>query len=389
MFKNFTVIAILLLITSGAGFAQSNFTKGYVVLAHGDTISGLVDDRGEFRNSQQITFKATGTSEEKQYQPADLISYQVGGHIYRSTQITHQGQPQTVFLELINDGHLRLFYWKDSKDKQYLYVQQDSALLELTNEKKTIKQNGKKYAFYAKGYVNTLNTVAGDCGEAATEDLKFNLKAIAAYVAAYNTCKGGVAYTSEKPSIRARITKSIYAGINQSSVATVGSARFSETNTRTGLNAGVGLHIGFPNNKFFFDLLAEYNRKGAEAVAERINFDLHYLNISPGISYVYPKGKLRPMVGIGFTAGYLVSSKESAYTRMRYEKQVRLFDNTVENDEVPYEVGFEAKAGVKYALVNNLNLVLKARFSKTLIPFNFGSSIYYNHVASLQAGLEF
>ncbi len=390
MLRHFTFVAFLFLITSTASFAQSDFKAGYVVLLQGDTVSGFLDDRGDVRNAQRATFRASADAEKKSYLPTDITSYQVGSRIYRAAQVIDQGQPQAVFLELINDGNLRLLYWKDSKDKDHLYVQKAEAEpQELTNEKKKVKQNGKAYIFYARAYVNTLNALTADCGGPATESLRYNLKAIASYVGAYNTCKGGEAYSSAKPAVKASITKSVYAGLNHSEVVTAGNAKFSETNSRTGLNAGIGFHVNFPNRKFHFDLLAEYNRKGAEAEKERINFDLHYLNVSPGIGYVYPKGRLKPMLGAGFVAGYLLNSKASAYTRTSYEKQIRLFDSMTDNSEVAYEVGYEGRAGVKYALANDLQLLLKIRFARTLVPFSFRSSTYHNHVFSLQAGMEF
>ncbi|TXK47959.1 PorT family protein [Pontibacter qinzhouensis] len=389
MLKYFTLSISFIFICITTGLSQNTFKKGFLVFAIGDTLHGLLEDRVDIRNAQEVMFKQTETADKKLYFPTDLSAYQVGSRTYLSTNVKQNGQPQNLFLEVINDGPLRLLYYKDIDDKQHFYAQTATEFHELTNERKTVDQNGKTFSFYTKAHVTILNTLTADCGEPATEKLNFTMKALSAHVAAYNACRGGLSYASAKATTKPTFSQSVFVGINQSQVVTAGAARFQETNTRTGLNAGAGIHLNFPNRKYHVDLLAEYNRKGAEAEAERINFDLHYISLSPGFSYTFSKSRFKPLLGAGFVAAYLLNSPEEAYTRMRLGKKVRIFDNMVENSEVPYEVGYEVRAGVKYALQNDLQLLVKARFTRTLIPFSFGASTYHNHVASVQVGLEF
>lgn len=177
-------------------------------------------------------------------------------------------------------------------------------------------------------------------------------------------------------------------GMNSSQVETTGDAYFRKTGTR----AGLGLHMNFPNvnDKLHLDIVAEYNQKGAEAEKEQINFNLHYLNLAPGVSYVYPKGKLKPVIGAGFVGGYLLN-KESAYIKKSSNGQEsRIFYRPPHTDnEVTYEVGYEVKAGLKYELAAETLLIFRAKYAKTLIPFNFISNSYWNKVISFQVGLEF
>lgn len=391
MYKEFTLIAFVLLVFNAACFAQNNFKEGYIIDAKGDTIRGQVDDRGDYRNSQLATFKASSDAQESKFLPTDIGSYKVGPKTYYATSIDDNGQPLPVFLELINDGSLRLFYWNDKADKVHFFVQKNDNTYELTNEQREVQQEGKTYRMFSRAYISLLNILTEDCGLSASGNLAFSLKAISNYVAKYNACKGDKAYVSDKPSHKALIKKSVYAGTNLSQVKTTGDARFKETNTKAGLSAGFGLHVNFPgiNDKLYFDLLADYNQKGAEAEKEQINFNLHYINLAPGASYVYPKGKFRPVLGAGFVVGYLLNPA-SAYIRYKDGQETRLFYNppSVDN-EVKYEFGYEVRGGIKYELAPNKFLLLKVKYSATLIPFNFITNSYRNKMLSFQTGIEF
>lgn len=89
-------------------------------------------------------------------------------------------------------------------------------------------------------------------------------------------------------------------------------------------------------------------------------------------------------------AGYLLN-KESAYIKKSSDGQEsRIFYRPPHTDnEATFEVGYEARAGLKYELTTEMLLLLKVRYSKTLIPFGFISNAYMNEVISLQLGLEF
>jgi opacity protein-like surface antigen len=382
---------VLTLLISTASLAQSNFKSGYIINPKGDTIQGLIDDRGDLRNAQRITFQKSANSEKAVLLPTDIEGYSVASKIYVANSVKFEEQATTVFLELINAGTLKLFRWQDPNDKTRFFVQKNTELYELTNDEVRTQEGGKTYSYRTKAYLGLLTSLTSDCGTMPTANFAFNLKAISGYVTKYNTCKGDAVYESSKTQNKTRLSKSVYGGINQTWVATSGTTRFNETTTETGITAGAGLHYSLSSGKLFLDLLAEYNKKGAVAEKERITFDLHYINISPGISYVYPKGKLKPMLGAGFVAGYLLN-KESAYTRMSYDRQIRLFHSSTTGSsdaEAVTEIGYQLRGGVKYALNDKLGLLLLMRYSKSMINFNFSSGIYSNELASVQVGIEF
>lgn len=382
---------VLTLLISTASLAQSNFKSGYIINLKGDTIQGLIDDRGDLRNAQRITFQKSANAAKEVLLPTDIEGYTVAFKIYKSNSVKFDEQTATVFLELINDGALKFFRWQDPNDKTHFFVQKNTEMYELTNDEVRTEERGKVYSYKTNAYLGILSTLTSDCETMPTANFAFNLKAMSNFIAKYNACKGEVVYKSAKTENKSRITKSVYGGMSQTWVATSGTTRFNQTTTESGITAGAGIHYGLSNGKIFIDILAEYNKKGAVAERERITFDLHYINISPGVSYVYPKGKLKPMLGAGFVGGYLLN-KERAYTRMSYDRQMRLFHTSytgAADSEAVTEMGYQLRGGVKYALNDKLGMLFLMRYSKTMINFDFTSGIYYNELASVQVGIEF
>lgn len=394
MHSKFTLFTIILSLGYSLSFAQSNYKSGYIIEASGDTIRGLLDDRSDLRNSHKVNFKASEKGTATEYLPTDLIGYKTGPKFYHSTQVTINEQPVQVFLELIVDGSLKLYFLKDAEDKMRYYVEKENKLHELTNDRVELNRDGRNFAYYNNAYIGILNTLTSDCSIKENTKLGFNLREISQQVSKYNECKGGISFSSEKPEKKILVTKSVTTGMNLSRVVTTGpDALFKGTSAKLNPSAGIGLHLNFPNinNNIFIDLVVEYNEKGGVAKSTKgdYEFDLQFINFNPGISYVYPKGKLRPTLSLGLISGYILN-RESAFIRHKNDKIVRIFNTSpYTENEAKREIGYEAKAGLKYMLKNDNSIIMKVRYSESLIDFNFMTHSYYNEVISFQIGYEF
>ena len=72
--KKTSLIFIFLIITQ-ISFAQKDFREGYIVTKENDTIQGLIDYRGDIRNSEKCVFKQNAESSDIEYLPADINAY--------------------------------------------------------------------------------------------------------------------------------------------------------------------------------------------------------------------------------------------------------------------------------------------------------------------------
>ncbi|MGD1891467.1 MAG: hypothetical protein ACFB15_12850 [Cyclobacteriaceae bacterium] len=132
---SFLVGGLLLIFGGNSASGQDGYQPGYVVLANGDTLSGLVMDRKETiigtELLSKIRFKPTDRKRRKKYRPHQLISYQVGNATYASHPIRPKGislldayyeidpaEGEWTFLRVVRRGNLTHYQkeWVDEDD---------------------------------------------------------------------------------------------------------------------------------------------------------------------------------------------------------------------------------------------------------------------------------
>ena len=95
------VIVIFLLSVSIQLSGQNNFRPGYYITWENDTIFGLIDYRGEVKNSGFCLFKKDETSEPKRFEPSEIQAYRFTDSKYYISRTIHlKEQEKQVFLEL-------------------------------------------------------------------------------------------------------------------------------------------------------------------------------------------------------------------------------------------------------------------------------------------------
>lgn len=376
---------------------QSNFKGGYIINNELDTVHGLLDDRSDRRNSTFVRFKKTVDANIQKYFPKDLIGYKVGNKKYLSKNLSHEafinGVP-TAFAQVINIGIINFYLWKDRSIGEHIYVEKNKVIRELTNETKEVYLDGRAYRKATNEYRQTLKKLTSDCPEELHPDhIEFTKKAISDYITIYNNCKGGENYKASQVNNKTTLKTSVFIGAGFSSITATGqSAKFIETNTRITPSAGVGLHANVPNinNRILVDIFVEYQQKGASAISNNIQFDLHYINLTPGISFNYPKGRIRPVLGAGFVIGFLLNKKTAYKSISASGETERIFDRpNYRNTEVGYELGFQGRAGIEYVLNNQHSILINIKYSITEIPFNLPYEGYHNNLLTVQVGYAF
>jgi hypothetical protein len=134
LFVSFVAIYLLLGQTSSL-LAQSGFKSGYILTSTGDTLRGFLADEEEIYLSQRVEFRATKSAAKVDYLPSEIKGYAFeNGATYLSAILNLPssygpvGKP--VFLELIENGPIKLYTLHRSANKTGLILQKGAGPLE-------------------------------------------------------------------------------------------------------------------------------------------------------------------------------------------------------------------------------------------------------------------
>lgn len=242
-------IAFLLLPLST--FAQHDFKEGFIILNTGDTLSGMIDYRGDVRNAQVCSFKRTEGSSITDYKPGEIKGYRfLNEKYYISETIQINAQNETVFLEYIVDGITDLYYYRDANRKEHYFIKgsRDASLLELKNTKKEIEANGTSYEMYGKEYIDQLKSVFYDAPELQPQidNLKFTRDSFISVTRRYHdaVCNEYACTIYEKKQKKGKWSLGIAAGFSYTSLKSNGTWYYNEMALNSGDVAFGGFVIG-------------------------------------------------------------------------------------------------------------------------------------------------
>jgi len=128
-----SLTTLVLLFLSISVFAQGQFVPGHIYTVTKDTIAGLIklQDNADLANG--CTFKKSQKGHSQKYNLAQLTGFQFDNEKrnFNKRTVEHLRYTQEVFLETVITGKLELYYWKDYRvgDVMYMSKQGDSLLI--------------------------------------------------------------------------------------------------------------------------------------------------------------------------------------------------------------------------------------------------------------------
>ena len=340
MKKLYIVTAVLSsALVASAACAQTNFQPGYIVRPAGDTVRGEVDYRDIRFNARQCRFRATPDVAATTLGPAELLAYGLrnGSHLYRTQALPGlpaQGAIATqYFMEVLVSGPANLYTWRDSERADHYYVATAAfPLAELVQRKVLLEE---QHLLQEQNiYRNTLAQALVGCpaAQAKLPALLFTAKALAQAVITYNACQGVVvAQPSVAPIQRQRqpMRFGIVLGGESAKTHFEGSpAQFGPNQTNLvlgpsgavvgGLTANVPLTALSTKLSLEVELLYEsqaYTQAYGSGISGNYNyrFEMAYLKLPVLVRYIFPTGRVRPIVEAGPTLGYALKLKTETY----------------------------------------------------------------------------
>lgn len=179
--KNLLLIISLL---PFASFGQGDYQKGFVVMANGDTVVGLVDLRIKRINSKNVYFKKTRNERTAKYGVGEVLAFGIiNGEQYAAIQVRKNSNPEeNVFAKVLAWGDAKLYQYKET-----FYVKTDSIYKIPKKEDKIVASKGV-FRHADNRFKNLLNFILYGCN-ISVDDVKYTQESITDLVNKYNLCR--------------------------------------------------------------------------------------------------------------------------------------------------------------------------------------------------------
>jgi hypothetical protein len=396
-----------LILWCGSLLAQSNFRRGYVVLASGDTLRGQVDLRGAQRNARISRFRSVGTTTVTEYQPPQLRGYgALGSQVYQSAVVTlvdslarqslltntvRDSIRLPVFLEVLVQGPASLLYLRDSKNNDHYYLQLRAGLLqELIQATQQTEVKGHIYQQKTTHYRRTLANAMQSClaVQATISNLPYFESDMIRLVQQYNSCVGGVSVAPASASREKNVRLGVLLGGESSQLIFYGDYVPSNREQATPAPVvGVSLtaKLGALNPKLAVRIEALYEQQSFTYKRDRVlangllnpqqgEVDLASIRVPLLVRYTLPKGGVRPFLQVGYSASYLLRTHNRFRTENVYANP-RTYTRWAPYIYEPKELeqGIVGSVGVTTAKANARNLALELRYERS---DGFSNNIY-------------
>lgn len=395
---------LLLLLFCGmrhSAFSQSDFRKGFVVTAPGDTVRGFVNYREAAKAYRECDFRPAEHAATTTYQPGQVAGYGFVGNAYFASRTVEveSGKPETVFLEVLVKGPVTLYKYQGG----FFLEKGDGRLMWVAYSETRIENNSGTYLKKSNRYIGIVNMMMHDCESMgrSVEQLTLSEKQITKLVERYNKCVGvtAVVYKEKKAWLKADF--GVLAGVNHSTLAfssPYGSYDvFEEPLTKsTSPLGGVSIDVSSPrlNERISFHVEGQYLKSSYSAFALYENgstTNRHYLSYSISqvkvpiaLRYTFAGRKVKPYINAGVSATFQVKSSSS--WKLEAESQ-----NIVKTDYEPplpignKQIGYWGGIGGSVAMFSNFSAFVELRYEHTngvldrkIIPVDIMSSSVTN-----------
>jgi len=402
----FSLLIFLILTALLKGIAQTDFREGYYITLENDTVFGLVDYRGEAKNSQVCIFKKEELSVPVKFEPTEIKGYRfIDGKFYISYQINTGNEEKTVFLEFLVNGITNLYFYRDLNNYMYFIEDKNGKLLLLSNEVITSNVEGKgEVQRNSNKYIGVLRATFADCKEIQPQLDNVSLghkslinitKSYHNYVCDTEEC---IVYEKKVPSAKIR-----FAPVLKTGVANLRFSKgiFSNYSFEPEVYFGAGILVStvFPqiNEKLSFEAELDFNMYNFHGSYQVQNgsimeyydayLDLKSLQPTISVKYTFPTGKIKPTVAIGGFADIFAGINQKVVTVKQHPDTVYTFESYDETPLTPAVFGGFVQLGCNYEIPNHtLFTNLKFCYStnqdqgiKTIIQsVSFSVGIYLN-----------
>jgi len=367
---------------------QTNFRPGYVITNENDTLRGLIDYRGDVRNSKSCDFKENEASVVKEFKPFGIKGYRfTDSKFYVSKTVITNSMEVKLFLEFLVNGKADLYYYFDGDNSHYFIEKSDKQIFELTNEEQHIFANGHEYIRDSKDYVGRLKNAFIDCPQifSSIDETTLGTKSLINLTKKYHNyvCSDEKCIIYEKQFKPIKLKFAPFASMNSSSLTLSNSGLYNVIHFNSASFPTIGLQMNSTlpraNEKLSFQVSAEYGKSNfyGSGIApynynpgtEQVYMHITSFTGKAGFKYTSPKGKIRPIVMVGGNVSFLSSN-----VKREEFHQLNSTTDTTNDDILPSTLyGYYVNFGIDY------------HYSSSLVTF---FSIGYNSAIGSKSGVS-
>ena len=325
---------LFILTTVFNGSSQTSFRPGFYITWENDTVFGLIDYRGEVRNSSFCLFRQDETSEPERYEPSEIQAYRfTDSKYYISRSITLQGQEKQVFLEFLVNGIANLYFYRDMNHYSYFIEDKNGEWLELTNEVITEHRDGKgEINRNSNRYIGLLRATFADSPEIQPQIDRTSLahKSLINLTRTYHdfVCTDDekcIIYEKKLPLMKVRIAPVVKSGVAFLSFIEGINSNY-KFNPQFYPSAGFLLNASLPriNEKLSFEVelnVNSYNFHGSyeeenRSIMEYYDAYIDIISLQPSLAvkYTFHTRKLKPTISAGVSTEIFASTEQNVVT---------------------------------------------------------------------------
>ncbi|TWI92287.1 outer membrane protein with beta-barrel domain [Chitinophaga japonensis] len=330
--------------------AQKNYVPAIIITPESDSLRGLVDYRNWRKAPESIHFRKDLSAAEQTFTPLDIRGFLIlpANELYVSRPVKlditdesidrllatdeREHLEDTVFLLNIVQGVYNLYVYMDEHDRyHYVYDAEGQPVQELQVLRK--KAPGSSSAILTLNhYQQQLYLLFGDCPSIAKRASRASYREnnLRELFAAYHRCRQPSTALTIKQTEKSSVRWGVLAGFSANTIRFTGDhplARMPYTSSASVL-PGLFLDIPCSRQRQQYWLGAELYYKTQDASGERIgargqpveqvDLKFTYLQLNVMFRYVYPKGRVRPFVNVGWGNAVVLSENENKRFREGY-----------------------------------------------------------------------
>ncbi len=169
MNKRILFLYLTLYLTSNIS-AQSDFRKGFIITNNNDTVSGMIDFRGDISNSKRCVFKVGEYETPVEYNPQEIKGYRfIDDKFFISKTVNLKGEKEQKFLEFLVDGIVDLYCFSDVNGTYFFLEKQGQDIVEISAPETEILENGVRYKIKDVKYIGRLKYMFADAPQMEKE----------------------------------------------------------------------------------------------------------------------------------------------------------------------------------------------------------------------------
>jgi hypothetical protein len=349
-----TIALVYGLFLSTFSYAQKNYLPGKIITTQNDTIAGYIDYRNWEKNPVEIRFKKEESSSEVIYSPLQISRFEVNNEAYIGAIVESEISPSkinllqrgstpvirmdTVFLQVLIEGPVSLYHYKNDAENDNFYIQENSAFELLIYKKYLLGEEGKTLMNENKKYIGQLTLYLGNCPtiQSKINTTIYNERSLLNLFETYYKCIGIESNHQQRPQ-NTRVEAGALTGITLNTLKLEGQGNIHLLNadytSSPSLTIGLFVDIVFTKNLGRWSVNNELNFLSHTITGKStvqtdpnqysegdITLDLSYLKLSNMLRYrLYSKEGISVYANFGVSNGFMIAeNKNQQITRTTF-----------------------------------------------------------------------